>query len=75
MLTTLRAFRCGAVNNLGRALSTSTRTWNVFLAGEIHTEWREKITEEAAKAGVPVVFESPNVVHADSDDAGIMIQV
>jgi hypothetical protein len=26
--------------------------WNVYLAGEIHSDWRERVAEGAEKAGV-----------------------
>mmetsp|Transcript_39120 Transcript_39120/g.74964 ORF Transcript_39120/g.74964 Transcript_39120/m.74964 type:complete len:198 (-) Transcript_39120:178-771(-) len=73
MLAALRSFCPEVSGNYVRRIST-VRTWNVFLAGEIHTDWRERITDGATKAGINVAFESPNLVHEDSDDAGVMIQ-
>jgi len=43
----------------------------VYLSGEIHTDWREQITEGAA--GLDVVFDSPVTDHAASDDCGVAI--
>ncbi|MDJ0824742.1 MAG: YtoQ family protein [Rhodobacter sp.] len=43
----------------------------VYLSGEIHTDWRERIIEGAA--GLDVSFESPVTDHAASDDCGITI--
>lgn len=44
---------------------------NVYLSGEIHTDWREQITEGAA--GLDVTFNSPVTDHAASDDCGVAI--
>ena len=33
--------------------------WNVYLAGEIHSDWRERIAEGAEKAGLDVTLSSP----------------
>ena len=44
---------------------------DVYLAGEIHTDWRNEII--SACAGLPIVFHSPNTNHADSDDCGVII--
>lgn len=46
------------------------RTWNVYLAGEIHSDWRERIEAGTREAGLPVEFSSPVTDHAASDDAG-----
>lgn len=42
--------------------------WNVYLSGEIHTDWRERIVEGARD--LPLVFSSPVTDHAASDAAG-----
>ncbi len=44
---------------------------NVYLSGEIHTDWRERIIE--ACAGLDVTFNSPVTDHAASDDCGVEI--
>ncbi|SLN33958.1 hypothetical protein ROG8370_01396 [Roseovarius gaetbuli] len=44
---------------------------NVYLSGEIHTDWREQITEGAK--GLAVTFNSPVTDHAASDDCGVAI--
>ena len=49
----------------------SERTWNVYLAGEIHSDWRERIEAGAGEAGLPVSFSAPVTDHGASDDAGI----
>jgi YtoQ family protein len=46
-------------------------TLRVYLSGEIHTDWRERITE-GAKA-LDVMFDSPVTDHAASDDCGVAI--
>lgn len=44
---------------------------NVYLSGEIHTDWREQIIDGAA--GLGVTFNSPVTDHAASDDCGVAI--
>lgn len=44
---------------------------NIYLSGEIHTDWREQITEGAK--GLAVTFNSPVTDHAASDDCGVAI--
>jgi YtoQ family protein len=46
------------------------RTWHVYLSGEIHSDWRERIEDGAAAEQLPVVFSAPVTDHAASDDAG-----
>jgi len=46
------------------------RTWNVYLAGEIHSDWRERIEVGTREAGLPVEFSAPVTDHAASDAAG-----
>jgi len=46
------------------------RVWNVYLSGEIHTDWRERIEAGTREAGLPVFFSAPVTDHAASDDAG-----
>ena len=49
------------------------RTWVVYLAGEIHSDWRERIAAGVADAGLPVVLTHPVTDHAASDDCGVAI--
>ena len=44
---------------------------NVYLSGEIHTDWRERII--AGAEGLDVVFSAPVTDHAASDDCGVAI--
>jgi YtoQ family protein len=49
------------------------RTWVVYLAGEIHSDWRERIAAGVADAGLPVELTHPVTDHAASDDCGVAI--
>jgi YtoQ family protein len=49
----------------------SERTWRVYLAGEIHSDWREQIGAGVREAGLPVTLTAPVTDHAASDDAGV----
>lgn len=44
---------------------------NVYLAGEIHTDWRDQIIDGAQ--GLDVTFSGPVTDHAASDDCGVAI--
>ena len=46
-------------------------TLQVYLSGEIHTGWREKIIEGCK--GLDVAFSAPATDHAASDDCGVAI--
>jgi YtoQ family protein len=48
-------------------------TWHVYLSGEIHSDWRERIAEGVRKAGLPVELMAPVTDHAASDDVGVEI--
>jgi YtoQ family protein len=48
----------------------SERSWTVYLSGEIHSDWREKIAEGIREAGLPVAITAPVTDHAASDDGG-----
>jgi YtoQ family protein len=48
-------------------------SWNVYLAGEIHSDWRERIAQGTKHAGLEVIFTSPVTDHAASDDVGVAI--
>ena len=47
--------------------------WNVYLADEIHSPWREQIADGAAQAGLDVSFSAPVTDHGASDDVGVDI--
>jgi YtoQ family protein len=44
--------------------------WNIYLSGEIHTDWREQIMAGAAELNLPITFTSAVTNHAASDAAG-----
>ena len=46
-------------------------TLNVYLSGEIHTDWREQIIEGAE--GLDIAFSAPVTDHGASDDCGVAI--
>jgi YtoQ family protein len=48
-------------------------SWNVYLAGEIHSDWRERIAAGAKGAGLDVTFSSPVTDHGASDDVGVAV--
>lgn len=45
----------------------------VYLAGEIHTPWREEIKTRVSEKGLPISFVSPQTNHDLSDDIGAQI--
>ncbi len=47
--------------------------WQVYLSGEIHTDWREVIEAAVKAEGLPVTFTAPVTDHDSSDDCGISI--
>jgi YtoQ family protein len=48
-------------------------SWQVYLSGEIHTDWRERIERGAADAGLDIAFSAPVTDHAASDAGGVTI--
>ncbi|EED94534.1 predicted protein, partial [Thalassiosira pseudonana CCMP1335] len=67
MPTTLR--RCFTSSTV----ASSSKVWNVYLSGEIHSNWREVIAEGVQAKSLPVRLTSPNTSHEDSDDCGAII--
>jgi YtoQ family protein len=47
--------------------------WNVYLSGEIHSDWRERIADGVRDAGLPVERLAPVTDHSASDDVGANI--
>ena len=45
----------------------------VYLAGEIHSDWRERIAAAIEAAGLDVELSAPVTDHGASDDAGVAI--
>ncbi|MGM0540862.1 MAG: YtoQ family protein, partial [Pseudomonadota bacterium] len=48
---------------------------NVYLSGEIHTDWREKIKEGCAEHNLAITFTSAVTDHDASDAAGDLLGV
>lgn len=46
-------------------------TLRIYLSGEIHTDWRDRII--AGADGLDAAFDSPVTDHAASDDCGVAI--
>ncbi|RKY20862.1 MAG: hypothetical protein DRQ55_06325 [Planctomycetota bacterium] len=46
---------------------------NVYLSGEIHSDWRQRLISGAAAADLPVSFSGPVSDHASSDDCGVAL--
>jgi len=44
--------------------------WNIYLSGEIHTDWRDQIEAGAQRNNLPLTFMSAVTDHAASDAAG-----
>lgn len=44
--------------------------WNVYLSGEIHTDWRQRLEEGCAALNLPIIFTSAVTDHQASDAAG-----
>jgi len=49
------------------------KTWKVYLAGEIHSDWRSEIESAAKSKSLPVEFSAPVTDHPASDDCGVSI--
>ena len=47
--------------------------WNVYLSGEIHSDWREQIQKGTEDAGLDIEFSGPVTDHEKSDDVGEVI--
>ncbi|MCP4195253.1 MAG: YtoQ family protein [Planctomycetaceae bacterium] len=47
--------------------------WKLFLSGEIHTSWRDRIGEGVHAVGLPIELMSAVTDHSASDDCGVEI--
>ena len=47
--------------------------WNVYLSGEIHSDWRQQLIDGAQALDLPVSFSSAVTDHDASDAAGDML--
>ena len=48
-------------------------SWNIYLSGEIHTEWRDEIKKKASKEKMNINFTEPVTNHEYSDDCGVVL--
>jgi YtoQ family protein len=53
--------------------SPAEKIWQVYLSGEIHSDWRDVIAKGVESKRLPVQLSSPNTSHEDSDDCGAII--
>ena len=49
------------------------KIWNVYLSGEIHSDWRDRIASGIERAGLPVKLMAPVLDHGASDECGVKI--
>ena len=49
------------------------KKWNVYLSGDIHSNWREQIIKKISSKNLPIAFTSPVTDHELSDDCGAKI--
>jgi len=54
-------------------MNETSKTWIVYLAGEIHSDWRERIARGVRDADLPVELTAPVTDHEASDDCGVTI--
>ena len=47
--------------------------WQVYLSGEIHSDWRDHIKNGCSEKGLPVDIVTPITNHEPSDDCGVEI--
>lgn len=47
--------------------------WQVYLSGEIHSDWRAEIGRAITEMELPIELMSPNTNHEDSDDCAAVI--
>ncbi len=43
-------------------------SWNIYLSGEIHSDWREQIANGIKEAELPISLSTPVTDHSASDD-------
>jgi YtoQ family protein len=49
------------------------KNWTVYLSGEIHSDWRNQISETCQARNLPVTITNPITDHDASDECGIKI--
>lgn len=50
-----------------------SKNWSIYLSGEIHSDWRDRIKTGAVSCNLNVSFFSPITDHEKSDDCGVNI--
>lgn len=53
--------------------NVSGKIWQIYLSGEIHSDWRERISDGAKSANLAVEFTSAVLDHDSSDRCGVDI--
>lgn len=48
-------------------------SWQVYLSGEIHSDWRDQIKDGCAAKDLPIELVAPVTNHEASDDCGVEI--
>ena len=48
-------------------------TWQVYLSGEIHSDWRDQIKSGCSAKDLPIALVAPVTNHDASDDCGVEI--
>ena len=51
----------------------AANTWQVYLSGEIHSDWRDQIKNGCSAKELPVDLVAPVTNHDASDDCGVKI--
>src|SRR5215211_1910725 len=69
----LSALKGARVSPRRGCLASLVMALNVYMSGEIHTDWRERIERGAAEGGLDIEFSSPVTDHAASDAVGATI--
>lgn len=49
--------------------------WNIYLSGEIHTDWRDQLANRAKQYELPITFTSAVTNHDASDAAGDVLGI
>lgn len=47
--------------------------WTIYLAGEIHSDWRTQLIEMINERNLPVLCTGPAIDHEASDNCGVVI--
>ena len=51
----------------------TNKNWNIYLAGEIHSDWRDRIIAGAEQQKLPITFSGPVTDHDARDLCGVQI--